>query len=63
LPSYRRIKDIFLGDYFGYWGAPNKELLDEYEAAVGSNFKDYYDSLKELLINEKNIKSLKALYE
>jgi hypothetical protein len=63
LPSYRRIKDIFLGDYFGYWGAPNKELLDEYEAAVGSNFKDYYDSLKELLINEKNIRSLKALYE
>ena len=63
LPSYRRIKDIFLGNYFGYWGAPNKELLDEYETVVGSNFKDYYDSLKELLINEKNFRSLKALYE
>ena len=63
LPSYRRIKDIFLGDYFGYWGAPNKELLDKYETTVGLNFKDYYDSLKELLINEKDVISLKALYE
>jgi hypothetical protein len=35
-------KDIWLGRYFGYWGAPSKELLDSYEKHMGVNFKDLF---------------------
>lgn len=35
--------DIFLGRYFGYWGAPSMDALKEYESKINTTFKDYYD--------------------
>lgn len=34
--------DVFLGKYFGYWGAPDVTSLKEYENKIGTTFKDYY---------------------
>ena len=61
--AYRRIKDIFLGDLVGYWGAPNIDLLKEYEHTVGVSFKEYYQLLKENLIESKNNVLLRIMYE
>lgn len=61
--GYRRIKDIFLGDYIGYWGAPSMDLLKEFELVVGKNFNEYYDLLKKYLYDKKDFEGLKILYE
>jgi len=61
--SYKKIKNILLGDYLGFWGAPNKELLQEFEKAIGKQFKEYYDLLKDDLINNKDFEMLKVMYE
>lgn len=37
------MRDILLGEYVGYWGAPSVEKLKEFEIACGINFKDFYD--------------------
>lgn len=61
--SYRRIKDIFLGDYVGYWGATSIDKLKEYEYNLNVNFKEYYDMLKEDLIKSKDYDLLRIMYE
>ena len=61
--GYKRMKDIFLGDYIGYWGAPNIDLLKEFEFAVGKSFSEYYDLLKKYLYDKKDFEGLKILYE
>jgi hypothetical protein len=43
--SLARVRDIFLGNILGYWGAPTKELLDLYEEALGVSFSEYYDKV------------------
>lgn len=35
--------DIFLGRYFGYWGAPDMDSLKEYESKLKTTFKEYYE--------------------
>lgn len=62
LIGYKKIKDIFLGDYLGYWGAPNKELLEEYQEKTETIFIDYYNMLRDYLIN-KNEKLYRIMYE
>jgi hypothetical protein len=38
----KRIKNILLGNYFGYWGAPSFKKLKEYEEKCNFNFKNFY---------------------
>ena len=38
-------RDILLGDYIGYWGAPSIEKLREFESACGIDFKKFYKIL------------------
>ena len=38
---------MFLGDEFGYWGAPNEKLLKEYYEFIGFDFKKFYIQLEE----------------
>jgi hypothetical protein len=45
LTSLKRVKDIFLGNILGYWGAPTLSLLKEYEEALGVSFVEYYDQV------------------
>ena len=40
-----RIKKIFTGEILGYWGAPSKELLEEYERNLNFNFKEFYKNI------------------
>jgi hypothetical protein len=39
------MREILLGEYTGYWGAPSLEKLREFELACGINFKDFYDTV------------------
>ena len=39
----RIMREILLGEYVGYWGAPSVEKLKEFELTCGINFKDFYD--------------------
>jgi len=61
--SYRRIKDIFLGDYLGYWGAPSFDKLKEFEYNLNVSFSEYYDLLKHDLIKNNNRKLVEIMYE
>lgn len=38
--SYQRVKDIFLGNTLGYYGAETKEDLEKYSKYVGIDFKE-----------------------
>ena len=38
-------KKILTGELLGIWGAPTKELFDEYELASGSNYQQFYDEM------------------
>jgi hypothetical protein len=38
----RIMREILLGDYVGYWGAPSLEKLKEFEVACGIDFKEFY---------------------
>lgn len=40
--SDRRLKDLFTGKILGYWGAPDKESLEEYTAKVKVDFEEMY---------------------
>jgi hypothetical protein len=40
--SDRRLKDLFTGKILGYWGAPDKNSLEEFAAKVGINFEEMY---------------------
>jgi hypothetical protein len=61
--SYRRIKDIFLGDYVGYWGSPSLDKLKEYEYTLNVDFSEYYKLLKESLVQNGNNHLLEIMYE
>ena len=61
--SYRRIKDIFLGDYIGYWGAESIDKLKDFEYNLGVSFKEYYDLLKEDIIKSNDYELLRIMYE
>lgn len=61
--SYRRIKDIFLGDYIGYWGAESFDKLKEFEYNLGVSFNEYYIMLKEHLVKSNEIRLLEIMYE
>lgn len=37
--------DIWHGNYFGIWGAPDKQSLDAYEKNMGLNFKELFKDL------------------
>jgi hypothetical protein len=41
--SEKRVQDILTGNILGYWGAKSLESLEEYENAIGINFKDLYN--------------------
>lgn len=40
--SNKRQKAIWHGEYFGVWGAPDKESLDAYEKNMNLNFKELF---------------------
>ena len=40
-----RNKEILTGKVLGIWGAPTKELLDEYEKAAGVDYKKFYEEM------------------
>jgi GT2 family glycosyltransferase len=40
--SLKRVKQILTGEITGYWGAPNKELLLEYQKYAGIDFNEFY---------------------
>jgi hypothetical protein len=44
----RIMREILLGEYIGYWGAPSLEKLKEFELACGINFKDFYEIVDSL---------------
>lgn len=48
LYSLKRVKDIFLGNILGYWGAPDLESLKNYEQALGVSFEEYYSKVQGL---------------
>jgi hypothetical protein len=43
--SKKIMRDILLGDYIGYWGAPSIDKLKEFELACGIDFKKFYNIL------------------
>lgn len=45
--ALQKSRKIFTGEYTGYWGAPNRELLAGYETASGIDFKEYFRLLDE----------------
>lgn len=60
--AYKRMKDIFLGKYIGYWGSASKDLLEEYQEKTNSNFANYYEMIKEYLSkNDRHL--LRIMYE
>ena len=61
--SYKRIKDIFLGDYIGYWGASSLDKLKEFEYNLNVSFSEYYDLLKHDLIKNNNKELMEIMYE
>ena len=40
------MKNILLGNYLGYWGAPSLEKLQEFEKVCNISFKDFYNTKK-----------------
>jgi hypothetical protein len=44
--NIERIIKILTGEMLGYWGAPSKELLEEYERVNNLNFTDFYKKYK-----------------
>ena len=62
LKTKTRVKDIFLGNYLEYWGAPSMELLKEYEEKTNVKFADYYNLHKEYLKSTGNKHLLKEMY-
>jgi hypothetical protein len=50
--ALKKARDIFTGKYFGYWGAPNKELLDAYQKAAGLDYYDWYEKLDAMYPND-----------
>jgi hypothetical protein len=41
--------EIFSGKYLGYWGAPNKESIDEYYNRIGVDLSKYFVSKRQYL--------------
>lgn len=63
LTSYARIKDIFLGDYIGYWGAPSLDSLRDYQDVINSDFSQYYSLHKDFLLKTKNYEIINIMYK
>lgn len=40
-----RVKKIFTGEILGDWGAPTKELLEEYQKNLKFDFKEFYKNI------------------
>lgn len=40
------MKDILLGNYFGYWGSESLKKLNEFEEACNISFKEFYSTKK-----------------
>lgn len=47
--GFKRIKDLMLGNEYGFWGAPNEELLLKYHEFSQFNFKEFYLKMAEEL--------------
>lgn len=45
MDSLLKNKDILTGEITGIWGAPTKELLEEYEKASGINYQQFYKDM------------------
>ena len=43
-----KTKQILTGEYFGYWGAENFHVLNEYEKKAEFSFKDFYNKMIDL---------------
>jgi hypothetical protein len=60
----RRIKDLVLGEEYGFWGAPNKESLARYQEFARFDFAGFYDALKyKLKEDNSNARALKIMYD
>jgi GT2 family glycosyltransferase len=44
--SLGRVRRFYLGNEFGYWGAPNKKLLKKYYKFIKFDFKKFYKELE-----------------
>ena len=44
--SHKNLEDILSGRYLGFWGAPDKESLKNYQSFFGFNFLDYFSGFK-----------------
>jgi hypothetical protein len=59
-----RCKNILLGNILGIFGAPNKDLLVEYEKASGINHQLIYANIDKFVRNNSNTPSLaKAMHD
>lgn len=45
--ALQKSRKIFTGEYTGYWGSPNKSLLEAYEKAANLDYKHYFQLLDE----------------
>jgi hypothetical protein len=50
--ALKKSRKIFTGEYTGYWGAPNMELLAAYEHAAKLSYKEYFRLLDERYPND-----------
>jgi hypothetical protein len=41
--AYKRVKDVFLGEILGFYGAETKEDLEWYSSYIGIDFKEVYE--------------------
>ena len=41
--AYKRVKDVFLGEVLGIYGAETKEGLQWYSSYIGIDFKEVYE--------------------
>lgn len=44
--SLKRVKKILTGEILGYWGAPDLNLLKEYERKIDFDFKKFYSDIE-----------------
>jgi hypothetical protein len=59
-----RCKDILLGKELGLYGAPTKELLEQYEMAAGINHKEIYEKIYNYVkLNFHRDSMAKSMYE
>ena len=47
--GFKRIKDLMLGNEYGFWGAPNEDLLLKYHEFAKFDFHEFYRQMAEEL--------------